>query len=57
MMLVMNISLKLLFIFLSLLPKCNLKTKYDYIIKKTIFLNLLIAITVVGKGIKIFNST
>ena len=57
MMLVMNISLKLLFIFLSLLPKCNLKTNYDYIIKKTIFLNLLIAITVVGKGIKSFNST
>ena len=57
MMLVMNISLKLLFIFLSLLTKCNLKTNYDYIIKKTIFLNLLIAITVVGKGIKSFNST
>ena len=57
MMLVMNISLKLLFIFLSLHPKCNLKTNYDYIIKKTIFLNLLIAITVVGKGIKSFNST
>ena len=57
MMLVINISLKLLFIFLSLLPKCNLKTNYDYIIKKTIFLNLLIAITVFGKGIKSFNST